>query len=93
MHRLEWKVQAEEDLIQIAEYIEQDSPDSADKLVADIDAKTLRLREHPNLYRPGRKRGTRELVAHENYIVVYRVLTSEKKIEILRVLHAAQQWP
>jgi toxin ParE1/3/4 len=91
VHRIEWKKQAYNDLLAIAEYIAQDSPDSADKLVDDIEAKVERLREHPTLYRAGRKRGTRELVAHENYLVIYRV--KEETVEILRVKHAAQQWP
>ncbi|MFC5474154.1 type II toxin-antitoxin system RelE/ParE family toxin [Paraherbaspirillum soli] len=91
MHRLEWKKQARKDLLKIIEHIAQDSPDSADKLADDIEAKTQQLREHPKLYRVGRKRGTRELVAHQHYIVIYRVLAA--KIEVLRVKHTAQQWP
>ena len=43
--------------------------------------------------RTGRKRGTRELVAHENYFVVYRLLHDSGHVEILRVKHVAQQWP
>ena len=91
MHRLEWKPHARGDLLHIAEHIAQDSPDSADKLVDNIEAKAERLREHPELYRVGRKRGTRELVAHPNYIVIYRL--KAKVVEILRVKHTAQQWP
>ena len=35
--------------------------------------------------------GTRELVAHPNYILVYRL--KPDLIEILTVIHAAQRWP
>ncbi len=91
MHLLEWKKQARKDLLKIIEHIAQDSPDSAEKLADDIEAKVQRLREHPELYRLGLKRGTRELVAHKNYIVIYRVLP--ELVEVLRVKHAAQQWP
>ena len=35
--------------------------------------------------------GTRELVAHPNYVIVYRV--SETTVEIVNVLHARQQYP
>jgi toxin ParE1/3/4 len=91
VHKLAWKKQALNDLLKIAEHIAQDSPDHADKLVDDIEAKVERLREHPELYRVGRKRGTRELVAHPNYLVIYRIQGST--VEILRVKHAAQQWP
>jgi len=56
-----------------------------------IEDKVTPLAAHPHIGRTGRKRGTHELVAHENYVVIYRVLT--KKVEILRVKHTAQQWP
>lgn len=91
MHRLEWKKQARNDLIKIVEHIAEDSPDSADKLADDIEAKAAKLPDHPELYRIGRKRGTREMVVHSHYIVIYRV--SAKIIEVLRVKHTAQQWP
>lgn len=91
MHRLSWKKQAQADLISIVRHIAKDNPDAAEKLAGKIEKQTELLRENPLLFRIGRKRGTRELVAHENHIVIYRVLPA--KIEILRVKHVAQQWP
>ena len=91
MHRLEWKKQARKDLLSIVEYIAEDSPDSADKLADDIQTKAEFLHGNPTLYRIGRKPGTRELVAHPNYILIYRI--SGDVVEILRVKHAAQKWP
>ena len=50
------------------------------------------LKQHPELGRLGRVRGTRELVISRTpFIVVYRVKAT--RVEILRVLHGAQQWP
>jgi toxin ParE1/3/4 len=43
--------------------------------------------------RPGLSAFLRELVAHRNYIVFYRVLDEARTVEILRVKHAAQQTP
>lgn len=91
MHVIHWKKQAINDLINIGQHIALDSREAAKKMIALIDARVRPLAAHPNLGRLGRKRGTRELVAHENYLVIYRVLTA--KIEILRVKHSAQQWP
>lgn len=91
MLSLLWKKQARLDLLNIVEHIAQDNPDAAEALANDIETKAQKLREFPDLYKPGRKRGTRELVAHKNYIVVYRV--TSKQVEVLRVKHAAQQWP
>ena len=35
--------------------------------------------------------GTRELVAHRNYILIYD--TAGDVVRVLRLLHAARQWP
>ena len=57
----------------------------------DLEGKTAKPPSHPTLYRPGRVGGTREMVLRTNYIVVYEV--DESCVRILRLLHAAQQWP
>jgi len=49
------------------------------------------LPQHPYLYRPGLVAGTREIVVHPNYVVIYRVTISA--IEIINVLHSRQQYP
>jgi plasmid stabilization system protein ParE len=41
--------------------------------------------------RPGRRAGTREMVVHSNYILVYRV--EEKLVRIVNVLHTRRQYP
>ena len=79
------------DLMAIVDYISDDNPDAAQVLKEDIEAKTSRLRENPRLYRIGRVEGTREMVVRSNYLVVYA--EDARTVTILRVLHAAQQWP
>jgi toxin ParE1/3/4 len=50
------------------------------------------LAAHPQMGRPGRVHGTRELVITRTpYIAIYRL--SSEAIQILRLLHGAQQWP
>lgn len=78
-------------MLAIVAHIAQDNPDAAEKLADEIEAKAEKLRTHPNLFRVGRKRGTRELVAHENYLVIYQV--KGDTVTVLRVKHVAQQWP
>lgn len=91
MIRLVWRPLAYEDRASIMEYIAQDNPVAALELDEDIEAKTNALIDHPKLYKPGRLKGTRELVIRPNYVVIYR--ESKTDVAILRVLHAAQQWP
>ena len=91
MLSLEWKATAIADLLAIVDYISDDNPDAAQALKDEIEAKTSRLPENPRLYRVGRVGGTREMVVRPNYLVVY--VEDAPAVTILRVLHAAQQWP
>ncbi|WP_247881400.1 type II toxin-antitoxin system RelE/ParE family toxin [Skermanella sp. TT6] len=88
---LEWRETARADLLSIIDYISDDNLEAAQRLKNDIEAKTSKLPEHPKLYRTGRVAGTREMVVRSNYVVVYTEDT--RAVTILRVLHAAQQWP
>ncbi|MGC8530414.1 MAG: type II toxin-antitoxin system RelE/ParE family toxin [Acidiphilium sp.] len=91
MLELEWGEAARADLLAIIDYISDQNPDAAQRLKDDIEAKTARLREYPKLYRLGRFETTREMVVWSNFIVVYQ--EDALTVRILRVLHAAQQWP
>lgn len=87
----EWKVAAVSDLLAIVDYISEDSPGAAQALKDEIEARVSRLPEHPQMYRMGRVKGTREMVVRPNYIVVYTEQASS--VTVQRVLHAAQKWP
>ncbi len=91
MPALEWRQTARTDLLAIVDYISDDSPDAAQRLKDEIEAKTAKLREHPKLYRTGRVPGTREMTVRSNYVLIYT--EDVYAVTILRVLHAAQQWP
>jgi toxin ParE1/3/4 len=76
----------------IAEYIAQDNPAAAYAVYDAIQRQVERLAQHPRIGRPGRIKGTRELVVSGTpYILAYRV--AGRDVTILRVLHGAQQWP
>lgn len=91
MSEPDWKPVAVADLLSIVEYISDDNPDAAQALKDEIEAKVSRLPDHSQLYRAGRVDGTREMVVRRNYIVVY--MEDASAVTVLRVLHAAQQWP
>jgi addiction module RelE/StbE family toxin len=80
---------ADRDAIMV--FIAQDNPTAAIDLDLEFEAKAENARLRPNLYKAGRVKGTREIVVRPNYVMVYRVIGNV--VDILRVLHAAQQWP
>lgn len=90
MQPIVWLPSAERNLAKIIGYIAQHSPAAARKMHARIRDSVLPAAEHPYFAPVGRIPGTREIVAHPNYIVVYRVAAT---IQVLRVLHARQQYP
>ena len=86
-----WKHAAIADRKSITAYIAQDNPRAAIEMGDMLIQKAAQLDQNPALGRVGRVKGTRELVAHPNYILIYRVVG--KVAEILRVKHSAQKWP
>jgi len=87
----EWRETARADLLAIVEYIADDNPDAAQELKDEIETKVSELAKFPQMYKSGRVTGTREMVVRSNFIVVYA--EEAKTVSVLRVLHAAQQWP
>jgi toxin ParE1/3/4 len=91
--RIRWTLPASSDLTQICDYIEKHGNGAAARRVAlsIYDGVSL-LGKFPQQGRSGRSPDTRELVlAGLPYLVVYRL--GEDIVEILRILHGAQQWP
>jgi toxin ParE1/3/4 len=86
-----WSDEANDDLGDILAYIGHFNPDAADALNDKIDAAVFPLSDHPYLGREGRVPGTREVIAHPNYIVVYRI--GIREVLIVNVLHARQNYP
>jgi toxin ParE1/3/4 len=89
--KLEWSELALDQLDLIADYIGQYNPAAVDRIIDRIETCAERLTEFPYIYRAGRVPGTRDALAHPNYILVYRVTADS--VEILRVLHTRQQYP
>lgn len=87
---VEWRPLARAQLSEILEYISDRNLVAASELYKNIEAAISALPQHPYLYRFGRVLGTREIVVHPNYLVVYRVTN---RIEIVTVLHARQEYP
>lgn len=91
MLTVEWSTPASKDFLAIIEYISDQNPQAAQRLKDEVQQRITQLPNHPKLYKPGRVEGTREIVVLPNYLVVYR--ETGMTISILRILHAARQWP
>jgi toxin ParE1/3/4 len=87
-----WTAQALQDLLLVREHIENDNKVAAARIANRLRVAAKRLATHPEMGRPGRVGSTRELVIPGTpYLLPYRV--REGKVEILAVIHGAQEWP
>ena len=75
----------------IFDYIETRDVRAALEMDKLFSRKANKLATVPQLGKPGRVPGTRELVAHKRYVLVYEVAGNQ--IQVLRVLHTARKWP
>lgn len=90
--KIVWTEPARQDLREIFEYIANENPNAARRLLGEIKEQALILIDHPQMGRSGRVEGTRELVlSGTNYILPYRVKGNQ--IQILAVFHGARKWP
>ena len=92
MKRLRWSSQAGRDITEAHDFIAQDDPDAALRMIETVGSATEYLRTFPSMGRTGRLTTTRELVIpHLPYLIIYRSTPAD--IEILRVLHTSREWP
>ena len=89
--RVVWTPEAQQDRFDIWEYIATDSPHSAAQMDELFSAAAASLFEHPELGRPGKVPGTRELIPHENYRLVYEIV--QGTVWLLALVHTSRQWP
>ncbi len=90
--QVKWLRKALNNLDEIAEFIAQENPAAARQVVARLDAAAKSLCHHPQMGRPGRVAGTRELALPDlPFIIPYRVRQST--VEILRVFHTRRRRP
>ena len=89
--KLIWSPRSECELASIVAYISEDNLDAALELDYHITNSAERLTDFPKLGKPGRIPGTRELIVHEHYLLVYEIMNDE--LQILSVLHTSRQYP
>ncbi len=89
--QVKWTDKALADLDIIVRYIFQENPAAAFDIEDLILNGVQNLSQFPYLGRVGLVFGTRELVIHPNYIVVYRI--DEPLVQIISVVHTRRQYP
>jgi toxin ParE1/3/4 len=90
--RILWSRQASEQLTAAYDFVVEDNPSVAEKQVEMILRAVEQLVDFPEMGRPGRVNGTRELVIPGTpYIVAYRL--NDATVRILALLHGARRWP
>ena len=89
--RVRWTTDAADDLERICDYNAETSPISARRVAQAAVEGVGSLDTFPHRERPSRVEGTRELVfVRLPFIAVYE---AHEEVQVLRILHGAQQWP
>jgi len=86
-----WVPEAEQDRADIFDYIAQDNLAAASRLDALFSDAADKLAAFPELGRAGEIPGTRELIPHENYRLIYEV--DGDTAWVLALVHTARRWP
>lgn len=90
--RLRYTPRARLDLAEIHDYIAQENPQAARRVIHIIRKAAEALPQNPLVGRAGRIAGTRELtVSRFPFMLAYRVGADE--VQILSVIHTARMWP
>lgn len=86
-----WSGRAIRHLAALRAYIEKDSEQNAEMVARRILNSIELLRTQPNMGRPGRLVGTRELVLPDTlFVIPYRV--RDGRLEVIAVFHRRQRW-
>ena len=90
--RIIWSRRAVRHLVAVRDYITKDRPTSATVVAARILKSVELLATQPQIGRPGRVVGTRELVVPDSpYVIPYRV--RGESLELIAVFHGRRRWP
>nr|WP_314627025.1 type II toxin-antitoxin system RelE/ParE family toxin [uncultured Noviherbaspirillum sp.] len=89
--RVVWTPEAEQDRVDIWHYIAEDKPAAAERLDRLFSNAASNLARLPTLGKPGKIPGTRELLPHQHYRLVYEI--ERDTVWILALVHTSRQWP
>jgi toxin ParE1/3/4 len=89
--KLYWSRRAQHDLLVLRDFAQQ-KPSLGDRIADALGAACDQIVKMPDSGRPGRVKGTREIVlVGTPFILAYRVLA--RRATILAIIHGARRWP
>lgn len=91
--RVLWTPEAEQDRDDIWTHIAADNLPAAKRMDLLFSEVAAKLEAFPMLGQVGKITGTRELIAHGHYRLVYQITAPEQQVWVLALIHTAQQWP
>lgn len=91
--RVLWTLAARQDRLDIVDYIAIENPRAALRMDELFREAAIRLADFPLIGKPGLIPGTRELVPHQSYRLVYEFDEAGETVWILTLIHTARQWP
>jgi len=86
-----WTPEAQQDRLDIFDHIAADNPRAAVDMDKLFSGAARFLADYPSMGKPGQISGTRELIPHENYRLVYEI--DADAVWVLALVHTARQWP
>jgi len=89
--KIVWTPEAEKDRDDIWLYIAANNVRAAIKLDELFSEAVVRLADHPKPGRTGKIAGTRDVIPHESYRLVYEI--DGETVWVLALVHTARRWP
>jgi toxin ParE1/3/4 len=92
-YRIVWSDSARERIAEFVEFIAEDNPDAAKRVIEDLRRRIQVLSEQPRMGRPLARdidSALRRLIAGQ-YIVVYRIEEPQQIITIVAIRHSRQR--
>ncbi|MFM0515469.1 type II toxin-antitoxin system RelE/ParE family toxin [Paraburkholderia sp. RL17-373-BIF-A] len=89
--RVIWAPEAEQDRDDVWDYIAADNVSAAVRMDELFSEAVMQLADFPRMGKPGKISGTRDLIPHESYRIVYEI--EGETVWVLALVHTARQWP
>ena len=89
--KVRWTASARLDRLDVLNHIAIDSPRAASRMDVLFAEAAETLAAFPQKGRLGQIAGTRELIPHESYRLVYEI--ADDTVWILALVHTSRQWP